>query len=295
MPDIDLDAYYRNGYAILDVLSPQEAAHYAAIADRFAANALKGDKSDFLTVPQLPEILAHPTVQGAIAQILGGTDLVLETWRLMAVEKGTSYRQGWHRDIPLGAPWLPQPLADRLLDAIASGRWHHNNVQCNLALTPDACYWTVPGSNCRAFTPQEHAVFDPITASGAHLASRPAETDAGIDSGVCLAIRPGQMILQHNVGIHRGWGDPVETRRRTLHFGFHAAHRPPTWHFRRHLNDSYDELTPDQQAAVHPLMRQMLERRAQRIREFNPSGPGDGAWRQANLELFFAGGLEETA
>ena len=288
MEYLDLDAFFRDGYAVVRVLDTKEAAAYAAVADGWLADA---PERDFQQVPDLPAVLGHPAVQGAVSQILGATDLVLETWRLMAVEIGEEYRQGWHRDIPLGAPWLPEDTASRLLDAIADGSWWHNNVQCNLALNPDACYWTVPGSNRRAFTAQEQAVFGPIIADQSHLASRPEETDAGVPGGLCVEIEPGEMILQHNVGIHRGWGAPTAKPRRTLHFGFHAAHRPPTWHFRRRLNDVYDGLSPDERAALHPTMRSMLERRAARMAEFNPSGPGDNAWRQANEDLFFAGGL----
>ncbi|HIL07838.1 MAG TPA: hypothetical protein EYG11_03980 [Candidatus Latescibacteria bacterium] len=47
-----------------------------------------------LLIPELPTVLEHPVVQGAIAQILDGSDLRLETWKLMAVEVGEDYRQG---------------------------------------------------------------------------------------------------------------------------------------------------------------------------------------------------------
>jgi hypothetical protein len=292
MEHVDLDAFFRDGYAVIDVLSPAEASEYAAVADSWVERAEK--KDEFQQVPDLPAVLEHPIVQGAVAQILGGTDLVLDTWTLMAVEVGTDYRQGWHRDIPLGEAWLPESTASRLLDAIANGIWWHNNVQCNLALNGDACYWAVPGSNRRAFSAEEQAVFGPIIADQSHLASRPSETDAGISGGVCVEIEPGQMILQNNVGIHRGWGTPADKPRRTLHFGFHSAHRPPTWHFRRRLNDRYDELTAAQRQALHPVMRAMLERRVARMAQMDPSAAGDGPWRQANQALFFTGGLEAS-
>lgn len=164
-------------------------------------------------------------------------------------------------------------------------------MQCNLALNDDACYWAVLGSNRRAFTAEEAAVFDPIIAAQSHLASRPEETDEGISGGVCVRLEPGEMVLQNNVGLHRGWGTPATRPRRTLHFGFHGAKRPPTWHFRRQLNDVYDALTADERDSVHPVMRTMLERRAERMGQLTPSGPGDTAWREANMALFFEGGL----
>ena len=289
MQYVDIDAFYSDGYAVVQVFNSAEAARYAAIADEYVST---GKAFDFQVVRELPAVLVHPVVQGAVGQILGGGDLVLECWRLMDVEVGENYRQGWHRDIPLGMAWLPEEMAARLLHAIAAGAWWHNNVQCNLALNADACYWTIPGSNRRAFTDEERAVFDPIHAAETHAASRPEETDAGISGGVCVEIEPGQMILQNNVGIHRGWGTPIQKPRRTLHFGFHNAERPPTWHFRRRLNDAYEELPPEQRDSIHPVMRSMLELRVERIRQMNPSQSGDVAWREANLELFFSGGLQ---
>ncbi|HIG52803.1 MAG TPA: hypothetical protein EYQ18_02220 [Candidatus Handelsmanbacteria bacterium] len=86
---IDIEAFFRQGYAIIPVLDERKAA-------RYAANAYVGDgaKTDLLLIPELPTVLEHPVVQGAIAQILGGSDLRLETWKLMAVEVGEDYRQG---------------------------------------------------------------------------------------------------------------------------------------------------------------------------------------------------------
>ena len=81
-----------------------------------------GSPGDFITIPEIPQVLGHPAVQDAISQILGTTELILETWKLMAIDRGDTYRQGWHHDIPLGATWLPDETADQLLDAIATGR-----------------------------------------------------------------------------------------------------------------------------------------------------------------------------
>ncbi|MDP6701757.1 MAG: hypothetical protein QGH25_19050, partial [Candidatus Latescibacteria bacterium] len=65
----------------------------------------------------------------------------------------------------------------------------------------------------------------------------------------------------------------------------------PTWHFRRKLNDVYEALDAAERENIHPLMRALLERRAARMRDFTPSDPGDEAWRQANMGLFFSGGF----
>ena len=107
---------------------------YAAIANAYVGD---GAKIDLLLIPELSTVLEHPVVQGAIAQILGGSDLRLETSKLMAVEVGEAYRQDWHCDIPLIFEWWP------------------NNVQCNMALNAAAFYWTIPGSNRHASSDQE--------------------------------------------------------------------------------------------------------------------------------------------
>ena len=145
---IDIEAFFRQGDAIIPVLDERKAARCAAIA-----NADVGDrtKTDVLLIPELPTVLEHPVAQGAIAQILGGSDLRLETSKLMAVEVGEAYRQDWHCDIPLSFEWWP------------------NNVQCNMALNAAACYRNISSSNRRACSDQERAIFDPIIADQTHL------------------------------------------------------------------------------------------------------------------------------
>ena len=110
--------FFRQGYAIISVLDERKAARYAAIANAYVGD---GALIDLLLIPELPTVLEHPVVQGAIAQILSCSDLRLETSKLMAVEVGEDYRQGWHRDIPLGSEWLPENMGARLLAASASG------------------------------------------------------------------------------------------------------------------------------------------------------------------------------
>ena len=117
MSYVDTTECYRQGYAVVPVLTPDEAARYASIADEWVAS---GSPGDFITIPEIPQVLGHPAVQDAIRQILGTTELILETWKLMAIDRGDTYRQGWHRDIPLGATWLPDETADQLLAAIAT-------------------------------------------------------------------------------------------------------------------------------------------------------------------------------
>ena len=110
------------------------------------------------------------------------------------------------RDVPLGASWLPPATAARLLEAMARGEWFHNNVQCNLALRHDECFHAVPGSNARHFTEEEATHFDAAIAQGHNQ----IEPDAVLAGGMSVTLEPGQMILQNNVLIHRGWGGLVQ-------------------------------------------------------------------------------------
>ena len=85
MSYVDTTEFYRQGYAVVPVLTPEEAARYASIADEWVAS---GSPGDFITIPEIPQVLGHPAVQGAISQILGTTELILETWKLMAIDRG---------------------------------------------------------------------------------------------------------------------------------------------------------------------------------------------------------------
>ena len=230
-----------DGYCVVRVLSPREAARLAAVADELVhrCNGIPSIGA-ILQEPRLSVLLDHPVVQGAVAAILcpddPNPDLVLETYRMEAREQGSVYRQGWHRDIPLGASWLPQHIATDVLEALSTRRWAHNNVQCNLALRHDECFHAIPGSNTRRFTIEEAKHFGAANQAGSN------QCDPNVVlPGRSVTIEAGEMILQNNVVIHRGWGGLVQgsrggtvcENRRTLHFGFHSASRPPTWHFRR--------------------------------------------------------------
>jgi len=172
---------------------------------------------------------------------------------------------------------------------MAWGEWFHNNVQCNLALRHDECFHAVPGSNARHFTEEEAAHFDAAVAQGQNQ----VDPDAILAGGMSVTLEPGQMILQNNVLIHRGWGGlrqgpdggvvrsvsaaqhslclsatlplchsaVLSQDRRTLHFGFHSAHRPPTWHFRRGLTDTFDAMSAAEQGRVAVAMRSHIKRR----------------------------------
>ena len=242
-----------------------------------------------------------------------------------------THAQGFHRDVP-PSHVVDEKLVRAVLEANAKGLWNHNVVQCTLALAPEESYWCIPGSHTRLYTPEELLYFDngnrhdsqhrsteqpsegELQRVGRSSAERlPLDGSNSIASGVNLPgaipikLEPGQLLLQHNLLIHRGWSGPATgdtagtatTPRRAFQFAYHEANRPPTWHFRRTISDDYDSLGPQKAELVGKLMSRILERRARRMREHIFRGHddrdgGDEAWRSANCDLFFTGGLLKT-
>ena len=79
---------------------------------------------------------------------------------------------------------------------------------------------------------------------------------AAMPGGQVIALEPGEAVFYNNNLIHRGFADPVESPRRTLHLGYHTATRRPTWHF---YALQIDPLTPEYLATLEPTVRTMLE------------------------------------
>merc|ERR1719382_829175 len=144
----------------------------------------------------------------------------------------------------------------------------------------DECYWCVPGSHGRLYTPEELVHFDQITTNapdredgtgcpyfktngtgGMRLplnGSNATQPGAALPGGKLIKLEPGEAVLQHNLMIHRGWAGAssgpdagVATKpRRALQCAFHSAHRPSTWHFRRGITDEYEAMGPDREGIV---------------------------------------------
>ena len=129
-----------------------------------------------------------------------------------------------------------------------SDDWPHNNVQLNLALYEDHCFWAVKGSHNRKNTAAEWAAF------GGTKHMSPIEVQ--MPGGEKLVLKPGQAALYNNNLIHRGYANPVEIPRRTLHIGYHSALHPPTFHF---YGYNLDKLTPEFVTSLSPKVREMVE------------------------------------
>jgi ectoine hydroxylase-related dioxygenase (phytanoyl-CoA dioxygenase family) len=272
MDDLDIAAYHRQGYLLIDVFPEAEAvairAQIDAILDRHgqlstgdrafhsAEGQHRGDAiADFrakskhyyfhlltneLFLP-IQHVFHRPEVLRAIERILGAP-LIINNASLFAAEPGTSYKLGWHRDVIQ----IPQDEIDEA--AIFNPQRFHNSVQINLPLHPDETLWVVPGSHHRPDTPGERAAF----AGSKHY----APVDAAMPGGIMVPMRPGQAVLYNNNLIHRGWQPRFTVPRRSLHLGYHCAAKPPTWHF--YLLDE-TQFTADYRARMTPQVRAMID------------------------------------
>jgi hypothetical protein len=255
---LDLAQFRRDGYVILDVLTPPHLAELRAAADALMQQERFAIHLKFHYVPlllpgnvdaKLLEAIDHSVLIENVETILGGGPLALDNASLLAADPGVSYRQGWHRDVLQ----VPQ---EYITDEMFSPRWAHNNVQLNLALAEDAAFWAVPGSHVRPNTLGEQQAFG----GNKHV----SPVGATVPGAQCLFLKPGQAVLYNNNMIHRGYCD-FTTPRRTLHIGYHSTCRPPTWHF---YNFDDTKLPPEHRMALPPGPRRWMEQRLARRRQF---------------------------
>ncbi|MBA2482260.1 MAG: phytanoyl-CoA dioxygenase family protein, partial [Planctomycetes bacterium] len=214
--------------------------------DRLAGYGAKAKHYYFhlLTDPSflsIQHVFHHPAILGAIARILDGP-LIINNASLFAAEPRTSYLLPWHRDVIQ----IPQAEVDQV--ALFDRDRFHNSVQINLPLVDDETLWVVPGSHHRVDTPAEAAAF----AGSKHY----APLDAVMPCALNVRMRPGQAALYNNNLIHRGANPCFRWPRRSLHLGYHGAHRPPTWHF--YLLDER-RFTQAYRARMTPEVRAMID------------------------------------
>jgi hypothetical protein len=280
MPLVDVDAYRRDGYALLDVLSESEVGELRAELESLISfrNELerppqffssdfqhRGDRLEdygkltkhyyfhLLTDPRtlrMHHVFHHPRLLAGIEELLGPR-LIINNASLFAAEPGTSYKLGWHRDVIQ----IPQHLINAR--AIFNPERFHNNVQANLPLYADDALWVVPGSHARPNTPEEDAAFR----GSQHYAPPGAQ----LPGGVAVHIPAGKALLYNNNLIHRGYSEAFKTRRLALHVGYHSRTRPPTWHFYL-LNEAM--FTEEYKSQMSPRMRAMIEEYFECRREY---------------------------
>jgi ectoine hydroxylase-related dioxygenase (phytanoyl-CoA dioxygenase family) len=246
---IEKDRFQQEGYLILDVLSRNQLGALRQAADAlFSREPFASSERHHHIAILLPELEARdmhaaihlPAVLEVIEALLG-PDLLLDNAAMLAANPGAIYRQGWHRDVLQ----IPQ---DQIDERMFSDAWFHNNVQLNLALEEDSCFWAVPGSHNRPNSEAEQHAF------GGSRHRSPVE--AQMPDGKAIHVKPGQAVFYNNNLIHRGFADPVPIPRRTLHLGYHTATHAPTWHF---YALAYEKLPDDYLASLEPQVRQMIE------------------------------------
>lgn len=255
---VDKEQFARDGFVIRQALSRTDLEALREAADELLARPALASQRKFhylsVLLPALDARALHraihlPLVLETVEALLGPS-LCLDNAALLAAEPGVVYTQGWHRDVLQ----VPQEKID---ERMFSPDWFHNNIQLNLALTEDRCFWAVPGSHRRPNTDAERAVFG----GSRHM----SPVGAQMPGGRAIALAPGEAVFYNNNLIHRGYADPVTTRRRTLHLGYHTATRPPTWHF---YGLQKDALTPEYLASLEPTVRAWLERHLARRAAF---------------------------
>ncbi len=261
----------RDGYALVDVLTPGEVAELREQLERLIlrGNALEqpprfhasdfqhlGDRLEdygkltkhyyfhLLTDPRtLPihGIFHHPALLGAVEALIG-PELIINNASLFAAEPGTAYKLGWHRDV------IQIPREEIHPEAIYTPERFHNSVQINLPLYRDSALWVVPGSHVRPNTEAEERAFR----GSKHYAPPGAEMPGARQ----VHIAPGQALLYNNSLIHRGHSERFAERRLALHLGYHSRTRPPTWHF--YLLDE-KMFTPEYRARLSPTLQRMID------------------------------------
>lgn len=269
MESSNKEKFERDGFVIVDVLTPQEIDDFREVMDALISPKIQsadtekrsssfqhlGDEiKDFgkearqyyfhlLTKPGTESIhhaFHHPVILKTVEELLG-PNLIVNNASILAANEGTEYSLGWHRDIIQ----IPQ---NEIEDWLFSPERFHNSVQINLPLVDENSLWVVPGSHNRPNTPEEDEAFR----GSKHYAPVGVEMPGGIP----VPLKAGQAVLYNNNLIHRGFTEKMKIPRRTLHMGYHSAKFPPTWHFYL-LNG--DLLTPQYLDTLSPTMRRMME------------------------------------
>lgn len=240
--------YRKLGYIKAKVLTNNESKKLTKICEENFIN-LQASKNlnrfDFLQFKFLNNtlfsIVHNKIVCQIVQQLLGDKDIILDNAILFSGTEGTVYKQGWHRDI--------LQLSDNLIsDKLFSPNHFHNNVQINIALQPDPCFFVIPGSHIRPYNQNEKNIFN-----GENITSM----NATLPNTINLTLEPGEAILYNNHLIHRGFSPSLKNHRLTFQIGYHAGKFPPTCHF---FALNIDNLTPRMLDKCTPRVKDILNR-----------------------------------
>ena len=211
-----MNAYYREGYAILDDgIPPERLVQVQKSYEETIETALglgrayrdggtgflqghrfQNPHHPALAQRALMEALCAPDIMEFVRQIFAG-DVALHGIAAFAMNREFDYRSSWHRDSY--AAWgkdSPEEKRVRLIDKMPA-------TQILLALEDDECFWFVPRSHNRANSAEEEARF--------------AEERTGFEEifpgAVQLKLRAGSAVPFDARGIHRGLKYPGKMRR----------------------------------------------------------------------------------
>jgi ectoine hydroxylase-related dioxygenase (phytanoyl-CoA dioxygenase family) len=270
------EQFQTQGYLIRDALSADEVAHYAAAVEQ--ARAERGERGRMMNlqflqpgkdVRAIQPVICHAQLR-AIAAGLLGEDIVIDGASLFYADAGVDYRQGWHRDL--------MQVPDEQIDPHwFSPDYRYNYVQVNIPLTDDPCLWIVPGSHRRPYDEAEQRIF------GADPRIAPVDAQPELAGGVQLVLKPGQAVFYNNYAVHRGYGGVLQSKRITIHLGFHSALQAPTCHFG--VLD-HREYTPEYLASLAPDVRAALQRHSAE-RALHPEVDQYHAWHQQFISKEF--------
>lgn len=249
MKDNIRQEFNEKGYIVKTILAPEEIAPLKKAADELMAHEIyqaqkKLHQVSFLQpefkAQKLHDIIHHPLILQTVEKLLGPR-LIIDNAALLMGDPGAEYKQGWHRDVLQ----IPEHLID---ESVFSADIFHNNVQINLALVEDACFWAVPGSHIRPNSEAENIAFG----GSKHM----SPVTAQMPEGISIKLQPGQAAFYNNNMIHRGYCGLLTKPRRTIHLGYHSATHKPTYHF---YVLKFAEYTPEYLATLTPEVRKMLE------------------------------------
>lgn len=220
--------FKENGFVIKDILEPKIIHSYlerirsdknSDLLDNNAMNKMMNIQ--FLNpntcIKSIQDVICNKSILAVCSDLFGGGRIILDGASLFYAKIGVDYRQGWHRDI------MQVPDED-IKENWFSKDYIHNNIQVNIPLLADSCFWLVKGSHNRPFNLIEEKIF-----KGSLKMAPIEEQDKPIGDQIIL--NPGQAVFYNNLAIHRGYGGILQHDRSTIQLGYHTTLYKPTFHF----------------------------------------------------------------
>jgi hypothetical protein len=197
LTETELARYERDGFTSpIDVLDEDEARDYRRRLEEAEARfgPLHYVVKPHLLLSMADELIRHPRLVGAVADILGPDVLLWDSTFIVKEPRSDKY-VSWHQDLTYWG------LSSEAVTSV----W--------LALSPateeSGCMRMIPGSHRRG--PVAHR----NTFAAENVLSRGQTIEDEIDEGraVAAALRPGQMSLHHGLVFHASYPNRSDDRR----------------------------------------------------------------------------------